>query len=134
MQALQYLCDQEGSDLHIKAGSPPMIRISGELTPLPMADPLTPDDTAQALREMLRDPTRLQEMETEGEADFALRRAGPGSLPCQRLPPAWLDLDRLPAHPVRRHHDRRARAARRGPRDGRGAARDRARHRHHRLR
>ena len=57
-QALQYLCDQEGSDLHIKAGSPPMVRISGELTPLPMADPLTPDDTAQAVREMLRDPTR----------------------------------------------------------------------------
>ena len=67
--ALQYLCDQEGSDLHIKAGSPPMVRISGELTPLPLADPLTPDDTAQAVREMLRNPTRAQEMETEGEAD-----------------------------------------------------------------
>ena len=47
IQSLQYLCDQEGSDLHIKAGSPPMIRISGELTPLPMADPLTPDEARE---------------------------------------------------------------------------------------
>ncbi len=99
IQSLQYLCDQEGSDLHIKAGSPPMIRISGELTPLPMADPLTPDDTAQALREMLRDPTRLQEMESEGEADFAhavaglarfrvnaFRQRGSISIVCRRIP------------------------------------------------
>ena len=98
-QALQYLCDQEGSDLHIKAGSPPMVRISGELTPLPMADPLTPDDTAQAVREMLRDPTRAQEMETEGEADFAyavpglarfrvnaFRQRGSISIVCRRIP------------------------------------------------
>jgi twitching motility protein PilT len=97
--ALSYLCDQEGSDLHIKAGSPPMVRISGELTPLPMADPLTPDDTAQALREMLRDPTRVQEMEAEGEADFAyavpgmarfrvnaFRQRGSISIVCRRIP------------------------------------------------
>ena len=67
-QALQYLCDREGSDLHVKAGSPPIVRISGELAPLPMADPLTPDDTAQALREMLRDPVRTQEVEDKDEA------------------------------------------------------------------
>ena len=98
-QALQYLCDQEGSDLHVKAGSPPMVRVSGELTPLPMADPLTPDDTAQAVREMLRDPTRLQELETEGEADFAyavpglarfrvnaFRQRGSISIVCRRIP------------------------------------------------
>jgi twitching motility protein PilT len=98
-QALQYLCDQEGSDLHVKAGSPPMVRISGELTPLPMTDPLTPDDTAQAMREMLRDPARIQEMETEGEADFAyavpglarfrvnaFRQRGSISIVCRRIP------------------------------------------------
>ena len=98
-QALQYLCDQEGSDLHIKAGSPPMVRISGELTPMPMADPLTPDETAHALREMLRDPVRIQEMESEGEADFAyavpglarfrvnaFRQRGSISIVCRRIP------------------------------------------------
>jgi twitching motility protein PilT len=98
-QALQYLCDNEGSDLHVKAGSPPMVRISGELSPLPLADPLTPDDTAQGLREMLQDPTRLQEMETEGEADFAFavpglarfrvnafRQRGVISLVCRAVP------------------------------------------------
>ena len=76
-----------------------MVRISGELTPLPMADPLTPDDTAQAVREMLRDPARMQEMETEGEADFAyavpglarfrvnaFRQRGSISIVCRRIP------------------------------------------------
>jgi twitching motility protein PilT len=98
-QALQHLCDQEGSDLHIKAGSPPMVRISGELTPLPAADRLTPEDTAHAMREMLHDPTRLQEMESEGEADFAyavpglarfrvnaFRQRGSISIVCRRIP------------------------------------------------
>ncbi|MFZ1997634.1 MAG: type IV pilus twitching motility protein PilT, partial [Solirubrobacteraceae bacterium] len=98
-QALQYLCDQEGSDLHIKAGSPPMVRISGELSPLPLAEPLTPDDTAGAVREMLRDPSRAQEMEAEGEADFAyavpglarfrvnaFRQRGSISIVCRRIP------------------------------------------------
>jgi twitching motility protein PilT len=97
-QALQYLCDQEGSDLHVKAGSPPMVRISGELTPLPLADPLTPEDTAQAVREMLKDPVRLKEMEEEGEADFAyavpglarfrvnaFRQRGSMSIVCRRI-------------------------------------------------
>ena len=99
LQALQYLCDQEGSDLHVKAGSPPMVRISGELTPLPAVDPLTPEDTAQAVREMLRDPARLQELESEGEADFAyavpglarfrvnaFRQRGSLSIVCRRIP------------------------------------------------
>jgi twitching motility protein PilT len=98
-RALQYLCDQQGSDLHIKAGSPPMVRISGELTPLPAADRLTPEDTEQAMREMLRDPARLQEMESEGEADFAyalpglarfrvnaFRQRGSISIVCRRIP------------------------------------------------
>ena len=97
--ALQYLCDQEGSDLHVKAGSPPMVRISGELTPLPVAEPLTPADTERAVREMLTDPVRLQEMESEGEADFAyavrglarfrvnaFRQRGSISIVCRRIP------------------------------------------------
>src|ERR1700744_5286874 len=76
-----------------------MIRICGELTPLQLANPLTPDDTAQALREMLRDPARTQEMETEGEADFAyavaglarfrvnaFRQRGSISIVCRRIP------------------------------------------------
>jgi twitching motility protein PilT len=76
-----------------------MVRIAGELTPLPMTDPLTPDDTAHAVREMLRDPVRMQEMEAEGEADFAyavpglarfrvnaFRQRGSISIVCRRIP------------------------------------------------
>jgi twitching motility protein PilT len=97
--ALQYLCDKQGSDLHVKAGSPPMVRIDGELAPLPLADRLTPDDTDQVLRQMLTDPARLQEMDDEGEADFAFavpglarfrvnafRQRGSISVVCRRIP------------------------------------------------
>jgi twitching motility protein PilT len=97
--ALQYLCDMEGSDLHVKAGSPPMARVDGELAPLPLPDPLTPSDTEQALRQMLSDPARVQEVEEEGEVDFAFalpglarfrvnafRQRGSISIVCRRIP------------------------------------------------
>ena len=47
--ALRQVVESEGSDLHVKVPSPPMIRTHGELTPIPDAAPLTPEDTEQAL-------------------------------------------------------------------------------------
>ena len=97
--ALQYLADHEGSDLHIKVGSPPMARISGELYPLPGTDPLKGADTEQALSEILTSPTRLEELAAEGEVDFAFavpglarfrvnafRQRGSLSIVCRRIP------------------------------------------------
>ena len=34
-EALRYLVDHEGSDLHIKVPAPPMIRVHGALSPIP---------------------------------------------------------------------------------------------------
>ena len=98
-EALQYLADQEGSDLHVKVGSPPMARIAGELQPLPGAAPLKGPDTEQALAEILTQPTRLEELAAEGEVDFAFavpglarfrvnafRQRGSISLVCRRIP------------------------------------------------
>jgi twitching motility protein PilT len=98
-EALQYLADKEGSDLHVKVGSPPMVRISGELEPLPDIPTLTPADTQEALREILKNPARVQELEDEGEVDFAsaipglarfrinaFRQRGSISFVCRRIP------------------------------------------------
>ena len=97
--ALQYLADHEGSDLHVKVGSPPMARIAGELQPLPGAEPLKGPDTEQALSEILTQSTRLEELAAEGEVDFAFavpglarfrvnafRQRGSISLVCRRIP------------------------------------------------
>jgi len=98
-QALRYLSDHEGSDLHVKVGSHPMARISGDLQPLPDTECLTGPDTEGALHEMLTDPARLEELAAEGEVDFAyamrgvarfrvnaFRQRGSISIVCRRIP------------------------------------------------
>jgi twitching motility protein PilT len=107
-QALRYLCDQEGSDLHVKVGSPPMARISGELHALPGTEMLTKPDTERAVAEMLSDPARAKELATEGEVDFAFavpglarfrvnafRQRGSISIVCRRIPYGVTTIDEL---------------------------------------
>jgi twitching motility protein PilT len=107
-EALQSLADKEGSDLHVKVGSPPMVRISGELEPLPGIPTLTPADTEEALREILKHPARVQELEDEGEVDFAsavpglarfrinaFRQRGSISFVCRRIPYGITTIDEL---------------------------------------
>jgi twitching motility protein PilT len=69
--ALHHLVHAGGSDLHLKVPAPPLIRAHGQLTPLPGADPLTPEVTERVLRQILSDPARLDEFGTEHEVDFA---------------------------------------------------------------
>jgi twitching motility protein PilT len=69
--ALRYLIDRDGSDLHVKVPSPPMVRIHGELQPIEGADALEPAETEQALRHILSDEEQIQEFEQVGEIDFA---------------------------------------------------------------
>ena len=107
-QALQYVADKEGSDLHVKVGSPPMVRIAGELEPLPDIPTLTPPDTEEALHEILKDPARVQELEDEGEVDFAsaipglarfrinaFRQRGSISFVCRRIPYGITTIEEL---------------------------------------
>ena len=97
--ALRYLVECEGSDLHVKVGSPPMVRIDGELTPVPGADKLRPEDTESGVAEILRDPAAREELDREGEVDFAFsvpdlarfrvnafRQRGSVSIVCRRIP------------------------------------------------
>src|SRR5678815_4636741 len=53
--ALRYLIAAEGSDLHLKVPSYPLIRLHGNLEPIVGTERLFPEDTRQALAEMLPD-------------------------------------------------------------------------------
>lgn len=75
-ELLEKLVSTDGSDLHLKVGSPPAYRIDGVLLPAEVA-PLNPDDTLNLLHELL--PDRLKsEAEEFSDIDFAYGRAGLG--------------------------------------------------------
>jgi len=66
----------EASDLHIKVGSPPVLRITGSLRPLEMK-PLTEEDTERLIMELLSE-RQIALLEKTGSHDFAysLKDAG----------------------------------------------------------
>jgi twitching motility protein PilT len=70
-QALHYLVESAGSDLHLKVGAPPLARIHGTLRPLPESESLRPDDTQRVLDAIVTDPVRRAEFDEENEVDFA---------------------------------------------------------------
>jgi twitching motility protein PilT len=67
---LTHLTDVGGSDLHVKAGSPPRVRVNGELRPAPFPS-LKAADIEEALRSVLA-PERWEEFQRTGEADFSM--------------------------------------------------------------
>jgi twitching motility protein PilT len=98
-RALHAVVEHGGSDLHLKVPSRPLIRLRGELTPIPDADPLSPADTERVLREMLTASERLAEFARDGEIDFsytvrglarfrvnAFRQRGSISIACRVVP------------------------------------------------
>ncbi|MCU0618959.1 MAG: PilT/PilU family type 4a pilus ATPase [Gemmatimonadaceae bacterium] len=73
---LQQLIDRDGSDLHLKVGRPPTIRVSGELVAL-AGDALSPEALV-ALAEQIMPPRFLKEFQSSREADFAIGVSGVG--------------------------------------------------------
>src|SRR3954447_12349721 len=69
--ALRYLIQKEGSDFHLKVPARPLIRVHGKLEPIEGSDPLTPEDTERIMRQMLKDPKKLEEFAAEREVDYA---------------------------------------------------------------
>ena len=62
----------EGSDLHLKVPSHPLIRRNGRLEPIPDSEPLKPEDTERVLADLLgADKEKLHEFTEENEVDFA---------------------------------------------------------------
>src|SRR3954454_8968311 len=106
--ALHGLVEAGGSDLHLKVPSPPLIRVDGELRPLPGAAALTPADTEAVLDVLLGDPERRQEFDRDCELDFAdlrarlqplrinaFRQRGSISLVCRAIPFGIKTIDEL---------------------------------------
>src|SRR6201989_381557 len=76
--ALRYLIAAEGSDLHLKVPSYPLIRLHGHLEPIAGTERLSPEDTRQALAQMLDEEDKLAEFEAENEVDFSYSVEGLG--------------------------------------------------------
>jgi twitching motility protein PilT len=75
-ELLRFLIERRGSDLHVKVGSPPRIRVDGNLTPAPF-DPPTAADTERLAYAVLP-ANRADEFDVSHEADFAYSVSGIG--------------------------------------------------------
>jgi len=73
---LRQMLEQNASDLHLKVGCPPTLRVNGELRSMPMA-PLRTDDM-KALADQIMPARRQKEFAEMKEADFALGVPGIG--------------------------------------------------------
>jgi twitching motility protein PilT len=67
---LRLVAEKEGSDLHLKVGSPPKVRIDGLLYPIEGEEPMRPDQTEAIARSIMNDE-RWQRFLEKNEADLA---------------------------------------------------------------
>ena len=75
-QVLQQLVQLGGSDLHLKVGRPPTVRLNGDLRPLDIPA-LKPEDL-KTLAEQLMNPKQVKQFTEEKECDFAIGVPGIG--------------------------------------------------------
>src|SRR6185503_5421629 len=73
---LQELIQRNASDLHLKVGRPPTLRVNGDLAPL-NRPPMRPEDL-KALAEQLMTPRQVKQFAEEKECDFAIGVPGIG--------------------------------------------------------
>ncbi len=73
---LQRMVQAHASDLHLKVGRPPMLRVNGELSVMDLP-PLRPDEL-KTLAEQLMTPRQIKEFTEHKEADFAIGVPGIG--------------------------------------------------------
>jgi twitching motility protein PilT len=112
---LDRVTERQGSDLHLKHGSPPLVRVNGDLEPIADVRSLDPSDTERALWQMLENPERVAEFENEHEVDFsyahdganparfrvnAFRQLGGITLVCRAIPDRIRSREELALPPV----------------------------------
>lgn len=111
-ELLRRAVDSRASDVHLKVGSPPVIRIDGELRRLADLPSLRPEDV-QSFADEIFTPKSAESFEVNGEADFAygrqdlgrfrvsaFRQRGSISLVLRRVVPGVPTLDQLGLPPV----------------------------------
>ncbi|MCC6954055.1 MAG: PilT/PilU family type 4a pilus ATPase, partial [Deltaproteobacteria bacterium] len=69
-QLLTFCYQQNGSDLHISAGEPPMIRVDGDMRKIKVP-PLTPEQTQSMLYDIMNDVNR-KVFEEKSDLDFSI--------------------------------------------------------------
>jgi twitching motility protein PilT len=103
----------DGSDLHLKVPSRPVIRRHGKLMQIPDTEGLRPDDTERTLFHMLTDESKLESFRVEREVDFsysipgvarfrvnAFVQRGSVSLVCRAIPFQIKSAEELMLPPV----------------------------------
>ncbi|HEY7893408.1 MAG TPA: type IV pilus twitching motility protein PilT [Gemmatimonadaceae bacterium] len=73
---LQRMIQANGSDLHLKVGRPPVLRVNGDLSSLDVP-PLRPEEL-KALAEQIMTPKQVKDFAEHKEADFAIGVPGIG--------------------------------------------------------
>ncbi len=77
---IEIMKDRKASDLHLRAGSPPYVRVDNDLLPLDMP-PLSAKDM-QEIVDQLGSEDEVQKLESERESSFQFHAAGVGYLRC----------------------------------------------------
>ena len=103
---LQIMVDEGGSDLHIRVGVPPVIRLHGKLVQLDMPA-LTPDDTESLMRAITSE-SHIQKVREFGGTDFGFafgdqarfrvsvfKERGQHGLVLRQIPSKLLTLDQI---------------------------------------
>jgi len=112
--ALAHVVQVDGSDLHLKVPSRPLVRVNGHLEPVLDYEPLKPEDTDRVLREMLAEhPDKLESFDDDNEIDFsyavadlarfrvnAFRQRGSVSVVARVIPFAVKTVDELGLPPA----------------------------------
>ena len=111
--ALRYLIEQGGSDLHLKVPSRPLIRLNGSLVPIEGSASLAAEDTEALLAQVLVGADRIAEFEHENEVDFAyavpglarfrvnaFRQRGAVSMVMRAIPESIKTIDELSLPPA----------------------------------
>jgi twitching motility protein PilT len=111
-KALRTLVERGGSDLHVKVGVPPTIRVNGELSHLEGFEPLRPEDTERGFHE-IAEARSVTEFEEAGEADFSysvpgvsrfrvntFKQRGSVSIVCRAIPFEIRSVEELGLPPV----------------------------------
>jgi twitching motility protein PilT len=109
---LDFVIRQDASDLHISAGGPPMVRVSGSLVPIAKYPALTPTDTETMLKSIVPDG-RWSEFEHNQAIDLAyahkertrfringFRTQGTTAIALRRIPNVIKTFDELNLPPI----------------------------------
>jgi len=70
-QLLNLVVQRKASDIHLIAGVPPMLRIEGELIPIPSESPLTPERIEKLLKSVMT-AEQTEQLLVNKEIDFSL--------------------------------------------------------------